>query len=109
GLSGQHLLAVIASACSSSSSLKSSSSATTAPTGTPLTLYGLFDVTGPPRTVPFPETKAGFDSAVKAINDAAGVNGHPINGVVCDTQLTTRCDLVCAVGGRYSCVGRCCA
>src|SRR5262249_53876792 len=40
--------------------------------------------------------KTGFEAAVKAINAAGGVNGHPINGVACDTTLSTTGAVTCA-------------
>src|SRR5262249_28421896 len=64
--------------------------------GTPLTLYGIFPTTGPPAQVPYPEEKVAFDAAVKEINNAGGIKGHPIRGVACDDQISATAAANCA-------------
>jgi len=64
--------------------------------GAPITLYGIFDLTGPPGAIAFPENGVGFRAAVKAINAKGGVDGHKINGVVCDDQVNATAASNCA-------------
>lgn len=97
-LPGAVAVALAASACSSTSHAGTSSAttATSAANLSPITLYGIFDITGPPGGITFPEEGAGFTAAVKAINAKGGINGHPINGVVCDDQLNSTAAANCA-------------
>jgi ABC-type branched-subunit amino acid transport system substrate-binding protein len=49
--------------------------------------------TGP---IAFPEIPASAKAAAKAINDAGGVNGHPITIITCDDKLTPAGAAACA-------------
>lgn len=55
-------------------------------------------ITGGPGVAapPQPELRTGAEAAVKAVNDAGGVDGHKIELLVCDTQGTKNGGVTCA-------------
>lgn len=91
GQVGIGVLTLAVSACSSSS--KSTSTPTTAaaaktsgsatPSGTPISIELIYDNTGPGAA---PELIEGENAAIKVINQAGGINGHPLKLIVCATQ-----------------------
>lgn len=62
----------------------------------PIPIAFIGDLTGPPGTAPFPSGKTGVEAAVKAINDAGGVDGRKLKLSVCDTTLVQTKGLQCA-------------
>ena len=98
------LLAVVmlAAACGSSDDDEKSSSGSTDETtttaveltGTPIKLMQIATLTGPSNNVP--EDAQGGKLAVKAINAAGGVKGHPLELVVCDDKFDPNGAAECA-------------
>jgi branched-chain amino acid transport system substrate-binding protein len=93
------VLLVAASGCASSGkgSATSSSSSSSAVTGTPLKIALIGDGSGP--GVPDSNLaieEAGVNGAVKAINAAGGINGHPLQVLPCDTNLNPNGAAACA-------------
>ncbi|MEN2740651.1 ABC transporter substrate-binding protein [Microbacterium sp. X-17] len=74
-------------ACSAGGSSSPSGSAG----GTPIEIGMIVDQTGP---ITFPTTPTGAKAAVQSINDAGGINGHPIDLFICDSggNSTTAAD-----------------
>lgn len=68
--------------CSSSSS--SNSTTTSSATGTPIHVMMSTALTG--SNSPMPETQGGLQAAITEINDTGGIDGHPIDMSLCDTQ-----------------------
>lgn len=68
--------------CSSSSSSDSAGSSTA--TGTPIHVMMSTALTG--ASSPMPETKGGLQASITEINDTGGIDGHPIDMTLCDTQ-----------------------
>jgi ABC-type branched-subunit amino acid transport system substrate-binding protein len=94
------VLALVGSACGSSS--KSTSPTTAAPSGTATTVatptatpYSLFEIADSANTQ-YPEIKAAAEAAIKTINGAGGVNGHPLTITVCDTNRDPNQAATCA-------------
>jgi ABC-type branched-subunit amino acid transport system substrate-binding protein len=53
-------------------------------TGAPINIMGSAALSG--TESPYPEVAGGMKAAVAQIDDAGGINGHPLNLTVCDTQ-----------------------
>jgi ABC-type branched-subunit amino acid transport system substrate-binding protein len=93
------VLALAGAACSSSKTssgtstpTSGSSSGGSAATGSP---YGLFEIADSANSE-YPEIKAAGEAAIKAINSAGGVNGHPLTLTVCDTNRDPNGAATCA-------------
>lgn len=85
-------VAAVLSGCSSGSSSASSpssghtspSSAAASPTGTPIKLLMIAQITDPVEGQPVPEVASGANAAIDAINAAGGIGGRPLQLTVCD-------------------------
>src|SRR5204863_2229965 len=62
--------------------------------GTPIKLMQIATLTGPSNNVP--EDAAAGKAAVKAVNAAGGVNGHPLELSVCDDKFDPNGAAECA-------------
>lgn len=87
---------VLVAACSTSSNSGNtgSSSAAAKATGSPINIMGSTALTG--TNSPYPSTEGGWKAAVAQINDSGGIDGHPINLQVCDTQGNPNVSQSCA-------------
>jgi branched-chain amino acid transport system substrate-binding protein len=85
-LAGVLLLAACGSSNKTTSPAAPGGSGTTAPTGTPIKLLAVMAVHGGGGVSAHGEAAAGAQAAALAINASGGVNGHPIQVDVCDTQ-----------------------
>lgn len=94
---------------------ETSEAAAPEPTGEPILIGGVFGVDGPPTTPSFPEVLAAVQGAVNAVNDNGGVDGRPLELIVCadkgDANIAAACGrqfvdegVVAVVGsaGRFS-------
>jgi branched-chain amino acid transport system substrate-binding protein len=107
-LAGALLLAACGSSGKTTSPTTSGTSGTTAsgssPTGTPIKLMSVMAVHGGGGVSAHGEAAAGAQAAALAINASGGVNGHPIQVTVCDTQGDPNIGRNCynkAVSGGY--------
>ena len=86
---------MVASACGSSASANSGgSTSTSGATKSPINIMGSASLSG--SNSPFPSTKGGWLAAVAEINASGGINGHPLNLQVCDTQGDPNISQSCA-------------
>jgi branched-chain amino acid transport system substrate-binding protein len=84
GLFAVFVSALMVAACSSSSSSNGTTAtpaSTTKLTGTPIKIMSITTLT---QGVPAPEVPQGAEAAVKAINAAGGIKGHPLDYTACD-------------------------
>jgi branched-chain amino acid transport system substrate-binding protein len=84
-------VAAVAAAClvftgcsSSSSSSNSTTTGSSSATGTPIHVMMSTAVTG--ASSPMPETQGGLQASIAEINATGGIDGHPIDMSLCDTQ-----------------------
>lgn len=91
-------LALTVSACASSTKSTSGDASSTRSTahGTPIVLGLIVDLTAPAVGGGLVEVKQAEQAAVTAINAAGGVNGHPLQLKVCDSQLNPNQVTACA-------------
>ncbi len=77
---------IVFSGCSSQSGTSSSTTTNSGSklTGTPINIMGSAALSG--TNSPYPEVAGGMKAAVAQINDSGGINGHPLNLTICDTQ-----------------------
>jgi branched-chain amino acid transport system substrate-binding protein len=77
--------------------------------GEPIKIGGVFGMEGPPGTPEFPEILAGVQGAVDSINAHGGVNGRPLDLVVCadkgDANVAAACGRTLVDEGVVAVVG----
>jgi ABC-type branched-subunit amino acid transport system substrate-binding protein len=93
-LAGLAAAGLLAAGCSSSSSSSSSSSASKAATGTPIEVGQILPLTG--ANLALPELGNSLVASIAALNDAGGVNGHPLHLNQCDSMGDANTEVQCA-------------
>lgn len=97
------LLAIVVAACGSSSSSSSgasgsgssgsgASASNASSSKQPVKVMMITTLSG---AIAFPETVTGATAAEKAINAAGGINGHPLDIIVCDNKYSENLDAQC--------------
>jgi ABC-type branched-subunit amino acid transport system substrate-binding protein len=86
------VISLAAAACASNSSSGGSGSAS----GSPIKIMDITTLTSPGQSLNvYPESPAAADAAANAINSHGGINGHPIQIIVCDDQANPDQAAVC--------------
>jgi ABC-type branched-subunit amino acid transport system substrate-binding protein len=87
------LAALGAGACGRDSETPATSSGSTGKDA-PVKLFGIASVGSPIQN--YPDIPAGAEAAVKALNAAGGINGHPVEFEMCNTQSDANRAVACA-------------
>ena len=75
---------LLAAACGSSSASRGSSSTTKPATGSPIAVGQILPMTG--ANLALPEVGNSLAASVTALNNAGGINGHPLKLIQCDSH-----------------------
>jgi ABC-type branched-subunit amino acid transport system substrate-binding protein len=103
--------AVVLTACGGSSSggKASGTPSNGGPTGEPIKIMQILDLTSAAGFAGFPDAQNGAKTAVAAVNAAGGVNGRPLQLTVCDDGFdpnkATQCARDAVSGGYVAVVG----
>ena len=92
-MAGLAAVAFLASACGSSSA-SSSTSTTVKANGTPIVVGEIVPMTGP--NLALPAVGNGVTASIDALNNAGGINGHPIKLIQCDSMGDAATEVQCA-------------
>ena len=96
---GLAAVALLATACGSSSSSSGSTSTTSTSTtvkanGTPILVGQILPLTG--ANLALPEVGNSLTASITALNNAGGINGHPLKLDQCDSQGVASIEVQCA-------------
>ena len=92
-IAGLTAIGLLAAACGSSSST-SSTSTTVKATGSPIVVGQINPMTG--ANLALPEVGSSLLASVNALNNAGGINGHPLKLIQCDTKGDAATEVQCA-------------
>jgi len=94
-IAGLAAAGLLAAACGSSTSTGGSTTTTgKAPTGTPIVVGEILPMTG--ANLALPEVGNAMIASVAALNQAGGINGHPLELHQCDTKGDANAEVQCA-------------
>lgn len=93
-IAGLAAAALLMAACSSSSSSGDSTGTTNRATGSPILVGQVLPITG--ANIALPQEATSMAASVAAVNDAGGINGHPLKLIQCDSMGDPTTEVQCA-------------